>query len=171
MSVVLGMDLGTSAVKVLAVREDGDLLASASAGYPLHQPRAGWSEQDPADWWQGAKQAIQKIIGDPAVKREQITALALSGQMHGSVFLDDKHEVIRPPLLWNDTRTYKQCEYINDTIGEENLLQLVGNPALEGFTLPKLIWARENVPACAMSLSTHCRRICRIRACPSTCRF
>jgi xylulokinase len=145
-SILLGIDLGTSAVKVLAVNERGEVVASASEAYPLHQPRAGWSEQDPVDWWRGVQTALKKITSDPQVNTTEIKALSLSGQMHGSVFLDDTHEVIRPPLLWNDTRTFKQCKDISEKIGEDKLLQLVGNPALEGFTLPKLLWLRENEP-------------------------
>ena len=146
MGILLGIDLGTSAVKVLAIDEDGTSLAAVNESYPLHQPRAGWSEQDPADWWTGVKTALRKITSNPGVNPAEIAALSISGQMHGSVFLDDKNDVIRPPLLWNDTRTFQQCRDITAKIGEEKLLELVGNPALEGFTLPKLLWLRENEP-------------------------
>ncbi len=146
MAIVLGIDLGTSGVKILAVNENGKIKATVSASYPLIQPRAGWSEQNPEDWWQGLRKAIGKILDQPAVDAKDVAALSLSGQMHGSVFLDDVGNVIRNPLLWNDTRTHAQCAYITETIGEKKLLELVGNPALEGFTLPKLIWLRDNEP-------------------------
>lgn len=146
MAVLLGIDLGTSGVKVLAIDESGQTLAAKSETYPLIQPKAGWSEQSPDDWWGGVVRAIRKLIADPALSSASIEALAISGQMHGSVFLDESGEVIRRPLLWNDTRTFPQCRWITETVGEKSLLELVGNPALEGFTLPKLIWLRDQEP-------------------------
>ncbi len=147
MAALLGIDLGTSGVKILAIDEKGHPLASASESYPLIQPKAGWSEQNPEDWWAGTVNAIRKILSNPALSGATIDALAISGQMHGSVFLDGSNEVIRQPLLWNDTRTHNQCRKIRETFGEKYLLELVGNPALEGFTLPKLLWLRELEPA------------------------
>jgi xylulokinase len=140
----LGVDLGTSGVKILAINEAGKTLASTNVSYPLIQPRAGWSEQNAQDWWKGTVEAIQNILKDPAVSSDSVVALSLSGQMHGSVFLDSDNQVIRNPILWNDTRTIKECQMITDQIGEKNLLNYVGNPALEGFTLPKVLWLREN---------------------------
>jgi xylulokinase len=122
--------------------------------YPLIQPRAGWSEQNPDDWWNGTVEAIQNVLQDPAVASDSVVALSLSGQMHGSVFLDSDNQIIRYPILWNDTRTFNECQLITDTIGEENLLGLVGNPALEGFTLPKVLWLRKNEPENYRKLST-----------------
>jgi len=144
--VLLGIDLGTSGVKVLAITGDGKMLASVNVTYPLLQPRAGWSEQNADHWWQGVTEAIQKILAHPEVMPESVHALSISGQMHGSVFLDNDHQVIRNPILWNDTRTVEQCKYITTKVGEEHLLDLVGNPALEGFTLPKVLWLRDNEP-------------------------
>ena len=146
MAILLGIDLGTSGVKVLAINEKGEALASTNVSYPLLQPRAGWSEQDPEEWWKGTVEAIKNILKNPAVKSDAVVALSLSGQMHGSVFLDSNNQVIRNPILWNDTRTFGECQVITDTIGEENLLDFVGNPALEGFTLPKVLWLRKNEP-------------------------
>jgi xylulokinase len=151
---LLGIDLGTSGVKVIAMNETGELLASSSVSYPLIQTRAGWSEQDASEWWMGTVQAIQSILKEPTVTSESIVALSLSGQMHGSVFLDSDKEVIRHPILWNDTRTFKECQEITSIIGEEDLLGFVGNPALEGFTLPKLLWLRENEPENYKKLAT-----------------
>ena len=154
MPVLLGIDLGTSGVKVLAIDEKGKTLASTSVSYPLVQPRDGWSEQNPHDWWQGTITAIQKILDHPAVRPDTVIALSLSGQMHGSVFLDSDNKIIRNPLLWNDTRTFEECRYITEQIGEENLLNYVGNPALEGFTLPKVLWLKRNEPDNYKKLST-----------------
>jgi len=153
-AILLGVDLGTSGVKVLAINEQGKTLASTNVTYPLIQPRAGWSEQNPDDWWNGTVEAIQSILQDPAVPAESVVALSLSGQMHGSVFLDSDNRIIRHPILWNDTRTFRECQLITETIGEENLISLVGNPALEGFTLPKVLWLRENEPEHFGKLST-----------------
>ncbi len=146
MAVLLGIDLGTSGVKILAIGEKGQTLATASEIYPLIQPKAGWSEQNPEEWWSGVKTALRKLLADPALSGASVEVLAISGQMHGSVFLDESGDVIRRPLLWNDTRTFSQCRTITETVGEKALLELVGNPALEGFTLPKLIWLRDQEP-------------------------
>jgi len=153
-AILLGIDLGTSGVKVLAINETGETLASTNISYPLIQPRAGWSEQNPKDWWQGTIEAIQKILDDQAVRPDSVVALSLSGQMHGSVFLDSDNQMIRNPLLWNDTRTFEECQLITEKIGEKNLLSYVGNPALEGFTLPKVLWLKKNEPDNYKKLST-----------------
>lgn len=146
MSIILGIDLGTSGVKILAVDGEGHILGSATVSYPLIQPKAGWTEQKSEDWWDGVVNAIREVRKQPGVAAESIIALSLSGQMHGSVFLDKNNQVIRNPILWNDTRTFKQCQQITDQVGEKELIELVGNPALEGFTAPKLLWLRENEP-------------------------
>jgi xylulokinase len=154
LAILLGIDLGTSGVKILAVNEKGKVITTTSAEYPLIQLRSGWSEQNPEDWWQNTVGAIRQILTHSEVNSESVVALALSGQMHGSVFLDSDNRVIRNPLLWNDTRTFNECRVITKTFGERNLLDLVGNPALEGFTLPKVLWLRENEPEHYKSLST-----------------
>ena len=146
MAILLGIDLGTSGVKVLAINENGQALASVNQSYPLIEPRAGWTEQDAEQWWQAVLACLQQITKMPGVPAQDIVALSLSGQMHGSVFLDKDHHVIRNPILWNDARTFTQCQTITQTVGEQELIAQVGNPALEGFTLPKLIWLRENEP-------------------------
>jgi len=144
--ILLGIDLGTTGAKTLAIDAAGEVLATHTESYPLHRPRQGWSEQDPADWWEAVLEAIRRILAEEAVEEEGVKGLALSGQMHGSVFLDSEGEVVRPPLLWNDTRTSPQCREIERLVGEERLYQLVGNPPLEGFTAPKVLWLRENEP-------------------------
>jgi len=146
MSLLLGLDLGTTSIKALAINHNGEVQTSHTEEYPLKHPKQGWSEQSADEWWEATVKAIRKLLEEEVIKREQIRGLALSGQMHGSVFLDDKGRVIRNPILWNDMRTTDQCREIEDQIGEERLLELVGNPALEGFTASKVIWLRENEP-------------------------
>lgn len=146
MDILLGIDLGTSGVKVLAMERAGKILATTTRNYPLYQPRAGWSEQEPEDWWNGVVGAVRDLLQEQHIDAGAVRGLAVSGQMHGSVFLDDRQQVIRRPLLWNDTRTFPQCQTITETIGEERLIELAGNPALEGFTGPKVLWLKENEP-------------------------
>jgi xylulokinase len=134
-SVLVGLDVGTSGARAVAVDESGDVVAEASSEYPLMSPRPGWTEQDPEDWWRGAKEALGKVT---VSVDDEVIGLGLTGQMHGSVFLDPSDVVIRPALLWNDQRTYRQCEEITEVVGEERLIELAGNPALTGFQAPLL---------------------------------
>jgi xylulokinase len=120
---------------------DGQVVASASAGYPLAQPRPGWSEQDPAGWWRAAREVLAAVAG-----AGEVAAIGLTGQMHGSVFLDAAGEVIRPALLWNDQRTAAQCDWITARVGAERLIAITGNPALTGFQAPKIVWLRDEEP-------------------------
>ena len=143
MGVLLGLDVGTGGARAVAVDESGNVVAEASSEYPLHSPRPGWTEQDPEDWWEGAKEALGKVA---AGLEDEVVGLGLTGQMHGSVFLDASGEVIRPALLWNDQRTHRQCEKITEAVGEERLIQLSGNPALTGFQAPKILWLRDEEP-------------------------
>jgi xylulokinase len=142
-SVLLGLDVGTGGARTVAVDESGNVLAEASSEYPLHSLRPGWTEQDPEDWWEGAKEALGKVAAEVA---GEVVGLGLTGQMHGSVFMDASGEVIRPALLWNDQRTYRQCEKITEAVGGERLIQLAGNPALTGFQAPKILWLRDEEP-------------------------
>jgi xylulokinase len=142
-SLLLGLDVGTGGARAVAVDEWGNLVAEASSEYPLHSPRPGWTEQDPEDWWEGAKEALGKVA---AGVEDEVAGLGLTGQMHGSVFLDASNVVIRPALLWNDQRTHRQCEKITEAVGEERLIQLAGNPALTGFQAPKILWLRDEEP-------------------------
>ncbi len=147
MSVTLGIDVGTSATKTLAVDGKGTILASASAEYPCDHPRPGWSEQDPELWWQATRQTVGQVMASGRFQRGDVVGVGLSGQMHGSVFLDAAGEVIRPALLWNDQRTAAECQEIEATAGgREALIRLVANPALTGFTAPKLLWVRRHEP-------------------------
>ncbi|WP_175615051.1 xylulokinase [Piscibacillus halophilus] len=146
MSYVIGVDLGTSAVKVLLVNEHGELIGEASCEYPLIQEKAGYSEQKPEDWVEGTKDALSKLVQQSIIPVEQIKGISFSGQMHGLVLLDDEDQVLRNAILWNDTRTTKQCEEIYEMVGKERYIRITKNLALEGFTLPKILWVKSNEP-------------------------
>lgn len=151
---MLGIDLGTSGSKAVLLEESGEIKATAKSEYGLTRPREGWVEQDPDDWWEGVRNSVRSVVEKSDIESSKIETLALSGQMHGSVFLDSSGEVIRPPILWNDTRTSSQCEAMKNQIGEDRLRDLVGNPILEGFTAPKLLWLRDNEPENYQELET-----------------
>jgi xylulokinase len=136
---LVGLDVGTTGVKALALSPDGEVLARAEESYELSTPQPGWAEQDPEDWWGAAERALAALGGRP-------TAIGLSGQMHGLVVLDDRDRVLRPAILWNDQRTSAECVEIEDRVGLARLIQLTGNRALTGFTAPKLLWLRRHEP-------------------------
>ncbi len=142
MGALVGLDVGTSAVKGLAIDTDGSVLARAEVGYPLSTPRPGWAEQDPADWWAATEAVLARLDEDAGAP----AAIGLSGQMHGLVALDDRDRVLRPAILWNDQRTGAECAEIEATVGLERLIELTGNRALPGFTAPKLLWLRRHEP-------------------------
>ena len=150
---LLGLDVGTSGVKAILVALDGSLVASATTPLTLQTPRPGWAEQDPAAWWEATLASIRAVLGDyPGVA---VAAVGISGQMHSSVFLDRGGRVIRPALLWCDGRTTAECAEITERVGgEERLRDLACNPALEGFTLPKVLWLRRHEPAAYERLAT-----------------
>jgi xylulokinase len=141
-TILVGIDVGTTAVKGAALDETGAVLAVAEAGYPFTTPRPGWVEQDPEHWWQ----ATQSVLGQLRSQAGPAAGIGLSGQMHGLVALDGADQVLRPAILWNDQRTAEQCRQIEERIGFERLIALTGNRALPGFTAPKLLWLRENEP-------------------------
>jgi xylulokinase len=148
MSHLLGIDVGTSGTKVLLVDPEGKPVASATETYPLHTPKPNWSEQDPADWWAASAKATKAVLRKAGLKGSDVRAVGLSGQMHGSVFLDAAGKVLRRALLWNDQRTAKQCDDITRLAGgRDALIGMVSNPALTGFTAPKILWLRDNEPA------------------------
>ena len=146
MQYLLGLDVGTSGAKALLCDERGGVLATALAEYPLSTPRPLWSEQNPADWWRGTREAIQAVLKTAGADGSQVTALGLTGQMHGAVFLDARDKVIRPALLWNDQRTAAECAEITEQVGAERLIAIAGNPALTGFQAPKILWLRNHEP-------------------------
>ncbi|MCA9198755.1 MAG: xylulokinase, partial [Planctomycetales bacterium] len=135
MTVLLGIDIGTSGTKTLAINASGEILAEATATYPSLHPKPLWSEQDPDEWWNATVKTVQQVMKLAKLKKDDVKAIGLSGQMHGSVFLDAKHKVIRPALLWNDQRTAAECDEIEQRAGgRKKLIQMVANPALTGFT-------------------------------------
>ena len=143
----LGIDVGTSGTKTLLVNSSGQVLAESDANYPMQQPRPGWTEQDPEDWWKAVKKTVKAVLKKAAADPAAVVAIGLSGQMHGSVFLDEKDQVIRPALLWNDQRTTAQCEAIESAAGSRRkLIGMVANPALTGFQAPKILWLRDHEP-------------------------
>jgi xylulokinase len=145
---LLGIDIGTSGTKVLLLHENGQILATAESPHELKSPKPGWTEQDPEGWWQAVKKATAAALKKAKIKGAAVRAIGLSGQMHGSVFLGDGPKALRPALLWNDQRTAKQCVEIETAAGgREALIGMVSNPALTGFTAPKILWFRENEPA------------------------
>jgi xylulokinase len=147
MGVYLGIDVGTSGTKTLAMRTDGRILATATVEYPLSSPRPGWSEQAPDDWWQATIQSVRAVLKKGKIKPADVAGIGLSGQMHGSVFLDSRQHVIRPAILWNDQRTSAECADIEARAGgRAQLIELVANPALTGFTAPKILWLRKHEP-------------------------
>lgn len=148
MGVTLGIDIGTSGTKTLAIDGEGKILGSSSAEYPCEHPKPGWSEQDPELWWQATKATVRDVLAKAGLKPADVAGVGLSGQMHGSVFLDADGKVIRPALLWNDQRTAAECAEIEERAGgREALVRMVANPALTGFTAPKLLWVRRHEPA------------------------
>ena len=146
MSIVVGLDVGTSGTKAVAVNAQGQVIASALVEYPLYSPKPNWAEQDPADWKRAAIEALSRLAHAPGVNAAEIKGLGLTGQMHGSVFLDADNRVLRNALLWCDQRTTAQCDYITEKVGASRLIEMVCNPALTGFTAPKILWLRDNEP-------------------------
>jgi xylulokinase len=142
-SYYLGVDIGTSATKTILINEQGEILAEASQAYPLYSPKPLWTEQDPEDWWKATVATIKSVVAKAKAKPADVKAIGLSGQMHGSVFLDKKNQVIRKALLWNDQRTAAECDEIESRAGgRKALIGMVANPALTGFTAPKILWLR-----------------------------
>ncbi len=147
MSVFLGIDIGTSGTKTLAIDPEGKILASAMETYPCYVPKPLWSEQDPEDWWQATIKTVRAVVDSAGLKPGDVKSIGLSGQMHGSVFLDKNDRVVRRAILWNDQRTSAECEEIEARVGgRRNLIKLVANPAMTGFTAPKILWLRNHEP-------------------------
>jgi xylulokinase len=147
MAVFLGIDIGTSGTKTLAIDERGRILADAMVCYDSYYPKPLWSEQDPEDWWQATVKTVRTAVKKAKVKPADVRAIGLSGQMHGSVFLDKNDRVIRRAILWNDQRTAAECDEIERRAGgRRQLIKMVANPALTGFTAPKILWLRNNEP-------------------------
>ena len=143
----LGMDVGTSGTRAVLVNEQGHIVSSASEDHaPFRTPHPGWAEQDPEDWWRAALIAIKAAIAAAPMPHEPIAAIGLTGQMHGAVLLDKDGAVLRPSLIWCDTRTQPQCDWLTNELGYERLIDLTCNPALPNFTLTKLLWVKQHEP-------------------------
>ena len=140
----IGIDLGTSAVKLLLMDEKGKIHNIVSKEYPLYFPHAGWAEQDPYDWYEQCSLGIKELIAD--CDRSLVAGISFGGQMHGLVVLDENDEVIRPAILWNEGRTGKETDYLNQVIGKNKLSEYTANIAFAGFTAPKILWMRANEP-------------------------
>ncbi|HSM43393.1 MAG TPA: xylulokinase, partial [Acidimicrobiia bacterium] len=146
MSYVIGVDVSTTATKALLIDEAGQVGAVGSSTYDYEVPRPMWTEQDPHLWWDAACSAIRAVIEESAVSADEVEAVGLTGQMHGSVLLDGGGEVIRPAILWNDQRTEAECDEIRRRVGRDRLISITGNDALTGFTAPKLLWVAGHEP-------------------------
>lgn len=147
MSVYLGIDIGTSGTKTLAIDAKGQILAAAMETYACYVPKPLWSEQDPEDWWQATINSVRGVMKKARLKAADVKAIGLSGQMHGSVFLDKNQKVIRRAILWNDQRTSAECQEMEQRVGgRDKLIQMVANPAMTGFTAPKILWLRNHEP-------------------------
>ncbi len=143
----LGMDVGTGGTRALVVDAAGKLMGSASSAHaPFRAEHPGWAEQDPEDWWRAAQEAIRGALAATPEPRQPIAAIALTGQMHGAVMLDESGAVLRPSLIWCDTRTQPECDWLTQRIGYERLIELTCNPALPNFTLTKLLWVKKHQP-------------------------
>ncbi|MGN0417547.1 MULTISPECIES: xylulokinase [Anaerostipes] len=140
----IGADLGTSALKLLLMDGSGEIKKIVSKEYPIYFPNPGWSEQNPQDWWNAFVDGMKELTSDCG--QNDIGGISFGGQMHGLVILDKNDKVIRPALLWNDGRTYKECDYLNQEIGQEKLSQYTANISFTGFTAPKILWVRNNEP-------------------------
>lgn len=141
----LGVDLGTSSVKLLLMDEKGKVIQTVSKEYPVYYPRAGWAEQNPEDWWTATREGIQEILAASGIAGANVQSIGLSGQMHGLVLLDKDNSVLMPALLWCDQRTQDECDYITAKLGPD-LSKYTGNKALTGFTAPKVLWVKRNRP-------------------------
>lgn len=144
--IYIGIDLGTSSVKLLAVDEKDTILGDVNTEYPVSYPRLNWAEQNPEDWWQATIAGLKELIETYRLPKDQIRAIGFSGQMHGLVALGKAGEILHPAILWNDQRTVEECKEIEEHFGREQLKNLVGNQVLTGFTAPKILWLRNHRP-------------------------
>lgn len=143
MEYVIGLDLGTGSIKGIALSREGEVILKHSESYPLYNNREGYSEQEPEDWYNASVKVLEKITRD--LEGHDLRAISISGQMHSLVLLDNENKPIRRSILWNDTRTTKQCQHIMDNFSDK-IIEITGNKSLEGFTLPKVLWVKENEP-------------------------
>lgn len=152
---LLGIDLGTSGTKTVLFDDAGKAIAAHTAEYPLYQPKNGWAEQDPNDWWQAAVKTIQSVLQSSQIPAAAITGIGISGQMHGLVMLDENGQCLRNSIIWCDGRTADECREITEKVGAEKLIAITANPALTGFTAGKILWVRRHQP----DIYQRCRHI------------
>ncbi len=143
---LIGSDIGTSGTKTVLFDLEGNTVASALSEYPLYQPKNGWAEQDPRDWWNAVCETIKAVITKSGVDPKDIKGVGLSGQMHGLVMLDKDDNVIRPSIIWCDQRTGKECVEMTEKVGADKLIEITANPAMTGFTASKIMWVKNNEP-------------------------
>ncbi len=146
MKYVIGVDLGTSGTKTVLFDTLGNIISSKSYEYPMYQPKNGWAEQDPNDWWKATVETVKSVINESKVNPCDILSLGISGQMHGLVMLDKDNNVLRNSIIWCDQRTAEECVDIENAVGKERLIEITANPALTGFTASKILWVRKNEP-------------------------
>ena len=146
MSYLLGIDIGTSGTKTVLFDYNGNTIASSTYEYPLYQPRNGWAEQEPIDWWNAVCDGIKSVITKSGIDSHDIRGVGLSGQMHGLVMLDRDGNVLRRSIIWCDQRTGQECDEITDRVGKDRLIEITANPALTGFTASKILWVKNNEP-------------------------
>ncbi|HHW25299.1 MAG TPA: xylulokinase [Bacillota bacterium] len=155
MAYLIGVDIGTSGTKTVLFDEAGRTVADALYEYPLYQPKAGWAEQDPIDWWVATYESISDVIAKSGVNPDDIKGVGLSGQMHGLVMLDAAGNVLRRSIIWCDQRTSEECAEITELVGKEKLIEITANPALTGFTASKIMWVKKHEP----EIFEKCRKI------------
>ncbi len=153
MKYLIGIDLGTSGTKTVLFDEDGNTIKSHTVEYPMSQPKNGWAEQDPLDWYNASVETLRAVTQD--IDASRIAGIGISGQMHSMVMLDENNDIIRPAILWCDGRTAKECDEITEKVGAQRLIEITANPALTGFTASKILWVRNNEP----ENYARCRRI------------
>ena len=146
MKYTLGIDIGTSGTKTVLFDVQGKKLASSTVEYPLYQPKNGWAEQDPADWWNAVTQSAKAVMAESGVNPADVAGIGLSGQMHGLVMLDENNQVLRNSIIWCDGRTGEECVQIESIIGRKRLIEITANPALAGFTASKIMWVKNHEP-------------------------
>ncbi|MGN1409778.1 MAG: xylulokinase [Eubacteriales bacterium] len=146
MKYTLGIDVGTSGTKTVLFDQNGRKIASHTVEYPMYQPKNGWAEQNPEDWWNAVVTTIAEVMKKSAVDKADVAGIGISGQMHGLVMLDKDNNVLRPSIIWCDQRTGEECRDIENIIGRSRLIEITANPALTGFTASKIMWVKKNEP-------------------------
>ena len=146
MKYTLGIDVGTSGTKTVLFDTNGRKIASHTIEYPMYQPKNGWAEQDPADWWNAVKGTAAEVVAKSGVDKGDIVGVGISGQMHGLVMLDEDNNVLRPSIIWCDQRTGEECTDIERLVGKARLIEITANPALTGFTASKIMWVKKHEP-------------------------